>query len=102
MRIKSLNLACKSYRSGNPIDVFEYECEYYDKSGLCIECQDCICNFGDINPESGERINFILRAVQKRRGKKQRKRGTKIGIVYSDELYNSVGTAKRVETGWKL
>ena len=28
--------------------------------------------------------------------------GTKIGIVYSDELYYSVGTAKRVETGWKL
>jgi len=72
VRIKSLNLACKSYRSGNPIDGFEYECEYYDKSGLCVECQDCICNFGDINPESGERINFILRAVQKRRGKKIR------------------------------
>jgi len=28
--------------------------------------------------------------------------GAKIGIVYSDELYYSVGTAKRAETGWRL
>lgn len=67
MKIKSLNIPCKEYRSGNPSDGYEYECEYYDQSGQCVECEDCVCNLGDINPINGKRINFLLRFIQKRR-----------------------------------
>ena len=73
MKIKSLNIPCKSYVSGTPIDGYEYECEYYDKSGLCVECDECICNFGDINPITGKRINFILRFIQNKRAIKHDK-----------------------------
>ena len=44
MKIKSLNIPCKSYVSGTPIDGYEYECEYYDKSGLCMD------NYFKLNP----------------------------------------------------
>lgn len=54
MKIKSLSIPCKSYVYGTPIDGYEYECEYYDQSGLCVECEDCICNFGNINHITGK------------------------------------------------
>ena len=64
MKIKSLDIPCMSYRSGNPSDGYEYECEYYENSGICIECDECICNCGYVNPINGKRINFILRCIQ--------------------------------------
>lgn len=67
MTFKQLNIPCKLYRIGNPLDGYEYECEYYDSSGLCVECDECICNFGHINPINGKRINFILMFIQNRR-----------------------------------
>ena len=67
MKIKSLDIPCKGYKSGTPIDGYEYECGYYDKTGICTECDECVYNFGDINPVSGKRINFILRFIQNKR-----------------------------------
>ena len=67
MKIKKLNIPCKSYQCGTPTDGYEYDCEYYDSNGICVECDECICNFGDINPINGKRINFILRFIQNKR-----------------------------------
>lgn len=67
MKIKSLNVPCLGYREDYGCDGYEYECGYYDSNGICVECDDCVCNFGDINPINGKRINFILRSIQNRR-----------------------------------
>lgn len=77
MTIKKLDIPCKGYKSGTPIDGYEYECGYYDLNGICIECDECVCNFGDISPVDGKRINFILRFIQNRQAIKYYKRKEK-------------------------
>jgi len=45
-------IICKGYKSGNPCDGEEYECGYDTE----IDCGDCICNGGDMSPQTGKKF----------------------------------------------
>ena len=53
-RIAKYNIPCKGHLSGNPIDGYDYDCDY-EKSGE-ITCDNCICNGGSMNPITGKRV----------------------------------------------
>lgn len=55
MRIKELNIPCLGYESGTPSSGYDYDCKY-ENSGV-ITCEDCICNYGVYNPETGKKVN---------------------------------------------
>lgn len=63
-----LDIPCRSCLCGNPMDAYEYDCEY-EKSGD-VACDDCVCNYGFYNPQTGKRINWFLRIIQRRRAVK--------------------------------
>jgi len=48
MRIKCLGYHTKS----TPDCPSEFECGYENSSGFC--CEDCICNGGDMSPQTGK------------------------------------------------
>ncbi len=64
LRIKTLDIPCKGvheyYYDGD-----DFDCEYEKADEVC--CDDCICNFGYMNPATGKKINFILRFIQDKR-----------------------------------
>jgi len=47
-------IQCLGYKSGNPFDGFDYDCEYENASEFGYE--DCICNGGDMSPISGKAL----------------------------------------------
>lgn len=53
-RIEKYSVPCKSFKTGNPIDGYDYDCEY-EHSGE-ITCDDCICNGGSMSPQTGKRV----------------------------------------------
>ena len=65
MRMPGLDIPCRSCQCGNPLDGYDYDCEYEKSEG--VVCDDCVCNFGFYNPKTGKRINWILRIMQCRR-----------------------------------
>lgn len=65
MRIPGLDIPCLNYKYGNPLDGYEYDCEYEKSEG--VNCDDCVCNYGFYTPKTGKRINWILRIIQRRR-----------------------------------
>ena len=77
LNFKNTNVKCEGYTQNYGCDGTEYECGYYDKTGICVTCDDCVCNFGSINPVNGKRINFILRFIQNRRAVKYFEHKTK-------------------------
>lgn len=70
VKIKSIDIPCGVIHYSS-LDGDEYDCEYND-DGECT-CDECVCNFGDINPITGKRINFILRFIQRKRAERQYK-----------------------------
>lgn len=44
-------ISCAGYKVGNPIDGYDYECEYEKSSEF--GCEECICTGGDRSPISG-------------------------------------------------
>lgn len=52
-------IPCLGYESGNPIDGFDYDCEYENSGGF--GCDDCICNGGAYSPISGKSIKETTR-----------------------------------------
>ncbi|MBS6764034.1 MAG: hypothetical protein KH304_10725 [Clostridium sp.] len=68
MRISGLDVPCMGRRSGNPLDGYDYDCEY--ENSVDIFCDDCVCNYGFYNPRTGKRINWFLRVIQRRRALK--------------------------------
>ena len=68
MRIKQLDIPCKGYQCGIPSDGYEYDCKY--ENSCDFSCDECVCNFGYMNPVTGKRINFILRKIQNKRAMK--------------------------------
>ena len=70
-------IPCEGYKCGNPIDGYEYECGYCDKTGICIDCGECICNFGNINPKTGKEINFLLKILYDKKRRNQWKQRMK-------------------------
>lgn len=53
-RIAKYPLKCLCYSTGNPIDGYESECEYEKPP----DCDNCICNGGQIDPRTGKRANI--------------------------------------------
>lgn len=66
MYIPGLDKSCEGYQCGNPLDGYEYDCNYE----FGISCDDCVCNYGFYNPQTGKRINWLLRIIQRRRAVK--------------------------------
>jgi len=62
MRIKSLDVPCKCIKIGTPYDGYEFDCEY--ENSCEFSCDDCVCNFGNMNPITGKEINPILKFIQ--------------------------------------
>lgn len=44
---------CCAYRTGNPIDGYDYDCEYEKAPD---DCGSCMCNGGRIDPETGRTL----------------------------------------------
>lgn len=44
-------IPCKCYQTGNPLDGYEFDCEYEKAPS---ECDRCVCNFGNVNPITGK------------------------------------------------
>lgn len=65
MKIPGLDMPCLGYRCGNPLDGYDYDCDY-EQSGD-ISCDDCVCNYGFYNPQTGKQINWILQTIQRHR-----------------------------------
>ena len=65
MKIKSLDIVCKGYLTYYGCDGHEFDCGY--ENSCEFGCEDCVCNFGNMNPINGKRINFILRFIQNKR-----------------------------------
>ena len=53
-RIKKYGISCLGYKRGNPIDGYDWDCEY-EKAGF-LDCPDCVCNGGHISPVTGKRV----------------------------------------------
>lgn len=68
MRIPGLDIPCRSYQCGNPSDGYDYDCDY--ELSEDITCNDCVCNLGFYNPQTGKRVNWFLRIIQNRRAVK--------------------------------
>lgn len=68
MRIPVIDIPCLGYPCGNPSDGYDYDCEY-NESG-CINCDDCVCNYGNYSPQTGKRINWLLRMIQHHRARR--------------------------------
>lgn len=51
-------IPCMGLLTGNPIDGYEYSCDYEHGE---ILCDDRVCNLGDIDPRTGNRANWKLR-----------------------------------------
>lgn len=58
MKIPGLDIPCQGFRFGNPADGYDYDCEY--ESSEDIACDDCVCNCGFYNPQTGKRINWFF------------------------------------------
>lgn len=65
MKIPGLDIPCLGYRCGNPLDGQDYDCDYEHSED--VFCDDCVCNYGFYNPQTGKRINWLLRIIQCRR-----------------------------------
>lgn len=57
-------MKCKGACVCNAMFGADHHCEYKKAKGLaCKDC--CIVYYGDINPNSGKRINLVFRAINK-------------------------------------
>ena len=58
-------ITCLGYKSGNPSDGYDYDCEY-EYAGE-FGCEDCICNGGRFDPRTGKAFRFrALRMLLKK------------------------------------
>ena len=78
-----LMIRCMSERVGNPSTGYDYECQYEHGD---INCSDCICCGGKIDPRTGKRANKSLlkemRRIEREILKKRREK-----IVIGDKEY---------------
>ena len=62
---KSLDVPCKGYRLDYGYDGYEYDCEY--EASCDFSCDECVCNFGHMNPVNGKEISGLMKFVQNKR-----------------------------------
>ena len=54
---KRMNLIpCKSFQRGNPIDGYDFDCEYEPPNGYPVDCSNCVCTGGHDDPRTGKRF----------------------------------------------
>lgn len=54
-------IKCLGYKSGNPIDGYDYSCEY-EKADF--GCEDCICTGGTMSPQTGKLFRGNIKKYQ--------------------------------------
>lgn len=65
MKTKEMDMRCLGHEEGTPSSGYEYTCDY-EYSGD-ITCEDCVCNGGNCNPDTGKQVSFITKWLQKGR-----------------------------------
>lgn len=69
MRIRNLDIPCGHELIGNPYNGYDHGCSY-EYSGD-VPCDDCVCNGGFWNPETGKPVRGITKIIQKHRNRKR-------------------------------
>lgn len=62
---KAIDVPCKGYRLDCGCDGYDYDCEY--EASCEFFCDECVCNFGYMNPVNGKEISNLMKFVQNKR-----------------------------------
>ena len=54
MQDRSEIIPCKLIKCGNPLDGYDWDCEYPKSAEM--QCDDCICTGGYLDPRTGNRF----------------------------------------------
>lgn len=60
-----IDIPCKGYHTGNPLDGYDFDCEYENSADIL--CDQCVCNYGIYSPETGKPVSKRLQKIQQAR-----------------------------------